>query len=185
MNPSQGNVIIFRMDAFGGLLKGNRAYTKYDLDLRQYVSPIRGVTVAGRVNARFISAWKDEYDQFETILFEKFYLGGSNTLRAWEPLQFQTYTIKDGRILPLGKTAKMLTNWEVRFPIFGLLGGVLFYDGGTITDRIQSVQLSDLQWNRGVGVTIDLPIGPMRIDYAESVIDAKINQIHLGFLYSF
>jgi outer membrane protein assembly factor BamA len=185
MNPSQGNVIVFRLDAFGGLLKGNRAYTKYDLDLRQYVSPIKGVTVAGRVNAGFISAWKDEYDQFETILFEKFYLGGSNTLRAWEPLQFQTYTIKDGRILPLGKTAKILTNWEVRFPIFGLLGGVLFYDGGTITDRIQSVQLSDLQWNRGVGVTIDLPIGPMRIDYAESVIDAKINQIHLGFLYSF
>ena len=185
MNPSRGNIIVFRLDAFGGLLKGNRAYTKYDLDLRQYVSPIKGVTVAGRVNAGFISAWKDEYDQFETILFEKFYLGGSNTLRAWEPLQFQTYTIKDGRILPLGKTAKMLTNWEVRFPIFGLLGGVLFYDGGTIMDRIQSVQLSDLQWNRGVGVTIDLPIGPMRIDYAESVIDAKINQIHLGFLYSF
>jgi len=54
-----------------------------------------------------------------------------------------------------------------------------------ITFKKESVQLSDLQWNRGVGVTIDLPIGPMRIDYAESVIDAKINQIHLGFLYSF
>lgn len=185
MNPTHGNVIIFRLDAFGGLLKGNRSYTKYDLDLRQYVSPIKGVTLAGRINAGFISAWKDEYDQFETILFEKFYLGGSNSLRAWAPLQFQTYTSSDNNTLPLGQTAKILTNWEVRFPIFGLLGGVLFYDGGTIMDRIQSVQRNDLQWNRGLGITIDLPIGPMRIDYAESLTDPKINQFHFGFLYSF
>ena len=185
VNPTRGNVIIFRSDAFGGLLKGNRAYTKFDLDLRQYVSPLKGVTIAGRINTGFITAWKEEYDQFETILFEKFYLGGSNSLRAWAPLQFQTYTTDDNRTLPLGKTAKILTNWEVRFPIFGLIGGVLFFDGGSIVNSIQSIRVSDLVWNRGVGITINLPIGPMRGDYAESMIDPKINQFHFGFLYSF
>ena len=183
--PSKGNVIIFRMDAFGGWLKGNRTYTKYDLDLRQYVSPIKNVTVAGRINVGLITGWSDDYDHYETVLFEKFYLGGSNTLRAWRPLQFMTYQTEYGLTLPLGKTSKMLTNWEVRFPLFWKLGMVLFYDGGQISDSFQTVQWKDLQWNRGVGITINLPFAPIRVDYGESIENPNLNKIHFGILYSF
>ncbi|MBT3762765.1 MAG: BamA/TamA family outer membrane protein [Candidatus Marinimicrobia bacterium] len=183
--PTKGNVIVFKMDAFGGWLGGNRSYSKYDLDYRQYISPLEKVTIAGRINAGLITAWTEAYDQYETVLFEKFYLGGSNTLRAWKPLQFMTYKSEGGVTLPLGMTAKVLSNLEIRFPLFWRLGGVLFYDGGYISDSIESVQWKDLQWNRGIGITIDLPIGPIRIDYAESEEDPTINQIHLGFLYSF
>ena len=183
--PSKGNVIIFRMDAFGGWLKGNRTYTKYDLDLRQYVSPINNVTVAGRINVGLITGWSDDYDHYETVLFEKFYLGGSNTLRAWKPLQFMTYQTEYGSTLPLGKTSKMLTNWEVRFPLFWRLGMVLFYDGGQISDSFQTVQWKDLQWNRGVGITINLPFAPIRVDYGESIENPNLNKIHFGILYSF
>ena len=183
--PSKGNVIIFRMDAFGGWLKGNRTYTKYDLDLRQYVSPIKNVTVAGRINVGLITGWSDDYDHYETVLFEKFYLGGSNTLRAWKPLQFMTYQTEYGSTLPLGKTSKMLTNWEVRFPLFWKLGMVLFYDGGQISDSFQTVQWKDLQWNRGVGITINLPFAPIRVDYGESIKNPNLNKIHFGILYSF
>ena len=183
--PSKGNVIIFRMDAFGGWLKGNRTYTKYDLDLRQYVSPIKNVTVAGRINVGLITGWSDDYDHYETVLFEKFYLGGSNTLRAWKPLQFMTYQTEYGSTLPLGKTSKMLTNWEVRFPLFWNLGMVLFYDGGQISDSFQTVQWKDLQWNRGVGITINLPFAPIRVDYGESIENPNLNKIHFGILYSF
>ena len=183
--PSKGNVIIFRMDAFGGWLKGNRTYTKYDLDLRQYVSPIKNVTVAGRINVGLITGWSDDYDHYEAVLFEKFYLGGSNTLRAWKPLQFMTYQTEYGSTLPLGKTSKMLTNWEVRFPLFWRLGMVLFYDGGQILDSFQTVQWKDLQWNRGVGITINLPFAPIRVDYGESIENPNLNKIHFGILYSF
>ena len=183
--PSKGNVIIFRMDAFGGWLKGNRTYTKYDLDLRQYVSPIKNVTVAGRINVGLITGWSDDYDHYETVLFEKFYLGGSNTLRAWKPLQFMTYQTEYGSTLPLGKTSKMLTNWEVRFPLFWRLGMVLFYDGGQISDSFQTVQWKDLQWNRGVGITINLPFAPIRVDYGESIENPNLKKIHFGILYSF
>ena len=183
--PSKGNVIIFRMDAFGGWLKGNRTYTKYDLDLRQYVSPIKNVTVAGRINVGLITGWSDDYDHYETVLFEKFYLGGSNTLRAWRPLQFMTYQTEYGSTLPLGKTSKMLTNWEIRFPLFWKLGMVLFYDGGQISDSFQTVQWKDLQWNRGVGITINLPFAPIRVDYGESIENPNLNKIHFGILYSF
>ena len=185
INPTNGNVIIFQMDAYGGPLGGNRSYTKFDFDLRQYVSPIKNVTIAGRINAGMISGWKSEYDQYEPVLFEKFYLGGSNTLRAWKPLQFMTDTNESGVVYPLGKTAKVLTNWEIRFPLVWKLGAVLFYDGGYISENLASIGQADIQWNRGAGITFNLPFGPIRIDYAESLADPSVNQFHFGFLYAF
>jgi len=173
------------MDAYGGPLGGNRTYTKFDLDLRQYVTPLKNVTIAGRINAGIISGWQESYDQYEPVLFEKFYLGGSNTLRAWEPLQFMTAINKSGIRYPLGNTAKILTNWEIRFPLVWKLGVVLFYDGGYISDTIDSIAREDLQWNRGAGITFNLPFGPIRIDYAESLADPSVKQFHFGFLYAF
>ena len=185
MNPTQGNVLVFQLDAYGGPLGGNRSYIKYDFDFRQYISLFKNITIAGRINTGVITGWSSEYDQYETILFEKFYLGGSNTLRAWKPLQFMTLINDQGLEYPLGKTAKILTNWEVRFPLFWKLGGVLFYDGGYIADKLESIKNRNIEWNRGLGLTFNLPFGPIRIDYAESLNDPSIKQFNFGFLYSF
>ena len=185
MNPKKGNVLVFQLDAYGGPLGGNRSYTKYDLDFRQYASFLKNITIAGRINAGTITGWSSDYDQYETILFEKFYLGGSNTLRAWKPLQFMTLKNTQGLEYPLGKTAKILTNWEIRFPLFWKLGGVLFYDGGFIADKLESIKKENIEWNRGLGLTFNLPFGPIRIDYAESLNNPSVKQFHFGFLYSF
>ena len=185
MNPNNGNVFVFQLDGYGGPLGGNRSFTKYDIDFRQYISPFNNFTIAGRVNVGMITGWSTKYDQYETILFEKFYLGGSNTLRAWKPLQFMTSSNQQGRRYPLGKTAKILTNWEARFPLFWKLGGVIFFDNGFISDNLETIRYEDLEWNRGLGITFNLPFGPIRIDYAESIKDPSVKQFHFGFLYSF
>ena len=179
--PGNGNVFVLKIDAYGGPLGGNRTYTKYDIDLRQYLSPIKDFTIAGRINVGTILGWKDEYDSNEKILYEKFYLGGSNSLRAWKPLRF----LEDENYLPVGKEAKVLTNWELRFPLFWKLGAVIFYDGGFIDNKLSKIKESDLEWNRGIGITFNLPFGPVRIEYGESLENKSINQFQFGFLYSF
>ena len=73
-----------------------------------------------------------DYDQYESILFEKFYLGGSNTLRAIKPLRLLTNKTdgldndNDGLVdfedddesndIPSGNIAMLLSNFEIRFP---------------------------------------------------------------------
>ena len=202
--PQKGNVLVFQLNSFGGVLGGNRTYNKYDIDLRQYLSPLKKITLAGRINVGMISGWKADYDkddsvEIERVLYEKFYLGGSNTLRGLRPLRFFTHATdnvdNDGingvddpgesDQIPSGKTAKFLTNWEIRFPLFWKVGAVLFYDGGSISNDLTAIKPSDLRWNRGVGITINLPIGPIRVDYGEDLNDPTIKQFHFGLLYAF
>jgi outer membrane protein assembly factor BamA len=202
--PQKGNVLVFQLNSFGGVLGGNRTYNKYDIDLRQYLSPLKNITIAGRINVGMISGWKADYDkddsvEIERVLYEKFYLGGSNTLRGLRPLRFFTHATDnvdnndDGIVddsdesdkIPSGKTAKFLTNWEIRFPLFWKVGAVLFYDGGSISNDLITIKSRDLRWNRGVGITINLPIGPIRIDYGEDLNDPNIKQFHFGLLYAF
>ena len=180
--PKYGNVFILQLDAYGGPLGGNRTYSKYNIDLRQYLPLMKNITIAGRINAGMILGWKADYDANEMILYEKFYLGGSNSLRAWKPLRF----LEDDKTkMPLGKEAKILTNWELRFPLFWNMGAVIFYDGGYIDDKLSKIKQSDLQWNRGIGITFNLPFGPVRIEYGESIDDKRIKQFQFGFLYAF
>ncbi len=202
--PQKGNVLVFQLNSFGGVLGGNRTYNKYDIDLRQYLSPLKKITLAGRINVGMISGWKADYDkddsvEIEQVLYEKFYLGGSNTLRGLRPLRFYTHATdnvdNDGingvddpgesDQIPSGKTAKFLTNWEIRFPLFWKVGAVIFYDGGSINNDLSAIKPSDLRWNRGVGITINLPIGPIRIDYGEDLNDPSLKQFHFGLLYAF
>ena len=96
-----------------------------------------------------------------------------------------TSSNQQGLRYPLGKTAKILTNWEARFPLFWKLGGVIFFDNGFISDNLETIRYEDLEWNRGLGITFNMPFGPIRIDYAESIKDPSVKQFHFGFLYSF
>ena len=157
------------------------------------------ITLAARINSGAIAGWSDAYDQYETILFEKFYLGGSNTLRAIRPLRFLTNQTDnydndgDGAIdeedesnsIPSGKTAMLLTNLELRFPLPWRLGGVFFADGGNIYNSSAQINYNDLFWNYGFAITLNLPVGPIRIDYAQDSKDSSVNQIQLGVLYAF
>ena len=201
LDPRTGYVIIAQIDAYGGPLGGNRTYVKYNLDIRNYFTIFDIFTFAGRVNSGIISGWLSDYDQYESILFEKFYLGGSNTLRAIKPLRLLTNKTdgldndNDGLVdfedddesndIPSGNIAMLLSNFEIRFPLPSRFGGVIFIDGGNISTDFNTLKPTDLIWNYGVALTFNLPFGPIRIDYAQDSKNQKINQVQLGFLYAF
>jgi len=180
--PQKGNMFILKINSSGGVLGGERSFTKIEFDYRQYFKIIDKVTFAARINLGKIFNWQTEYNEFESVLFEKFYLGGSNTMRAWKPLRF----IEDdstGTILPQGRKLKALTNWEIRFPLILNLGGVIFLDGGMIHDEFISSNL--FSFNQGFGLTMNTAFGPVRLDYAQALENHDIWQVHFGFLYAF
>ena len=60
-----------------------------------------------------------------------------------------------------------LLNSEARFPIplKSNLGGVVFYDGGNVYDKINFRQFINNYTNSvGIGFRYDTPVGPIRFD---------------------
>ena len=193
--PSKGYVLNTEIISVGGILGGNRTYQKVDTGIQNYFSIIKRWVLASRVKYGMIFNWKSEYDIYETLLYDKFYLGGSSSLRAWDPLKFLTEIdpgtdlvgVADDRIIPKGMLTRILINFELRFPIYKLIGGEVFIDGGQLTDKSNSISFNNIRWGKGFGITIKTPFGPVRLDYANpfnnsSFGDGKLN---LGLLYIF
>ncbi len=182
--PSNGVVVTGDVYSVGGLLGGTREYQKIDLGIRSYIPLPRRVVFASRVQFGMILNWDESYDQYEEILFEKFYLGGTKSLRGWNALQYPLK--RNNETIHLnGKINRFLTSAELRIPISGAFGAECFVDGGQLWDSTSSLNLGDLSWNGGVGLTYRSPLGPIRLDMAYQLDDPTKWELLLDVLYAF
>ncbi|MEC7934690.1 MAG: BamA/TamA family outer membrane protein [Candidatus Neomarinimicrobiota bacterium] len=193
--PSKGYILNTEIISVGGALGGNRTYQKLDIGIQGYTSIQKKSVLASRIKYGMIFNWKDNYDIYESLLYDKFYLGGSSSLRAWDPLKFLTEIDAgndlvgnaDDRIIPKGMLTRLLINIEVRFPIYRLFGGEVFLDGGQLTDIRNNISINDVKWGKGFGITFSSPFGPVRLDYSNKLEEnnLKNGKLNLGLLYIF
>ena len=193
--PSKGYILNTEIISVGGALGGNRTYQKLDIGIQGYSSILKKSVLASRIKYGMIFNWKDNYDIYESLLYDKFYLGGSSSLRAWDPLKFLTEIDvgndlvgnADDRIIPKGMLTRLLINIEVRFPIYRLFGGEVFLDGGQLTDIRNNISINDVKWGKGFGITFSSPFGPVRLDYSNKLEEnnLKNGKLNLGLLYIF
>ena len=177
LNPGRGNKITINATSAGWLLRGNRDFVKIDFGISTYNTIFWRIVLAGRIKYGFMYGWKGDYDP----QFDKFYLGGSTSLRGWETFRF----LEDDENNPLGKPYRMMTNWELRIPLLWQFGCELFVDGGNLADSFQSLSLSEIQWDGGAGLVYQSPLGPVRIDYAVQLNNVRNSMLIFGVLYAF
>ena len=63
----------------------------------------------------------------------------------------------------------VLMNHEYRIPIWNSLKGVLFYDAGNVYARPSGFSLDEIRHVLGIGMRLETPIGPLRIEYGRKV----------------
>ena len=97
-------------------------------------------------------------------------------MRGWEVLRFEE-SLKGE---PVGEIFRFMTNIEYRFPAYKSFGLTIFTDGGLLADQTKNFSLYMLEWDFGVGVAIQTPLGPARLDYAIQVNDPGKRKIQLG-----
>ena len=160
-NASKGRRLSFSAQWGGHGLGGDYDFYKFTAEGRFYKALGNGHILALRVMGGYIDG-----DVSYGNLFD---FGGSNTLRGYEDDQF--------------KGKKMYaTTLEYRFPIAKKVQGVVFGDGGS-TWGIDNGQIpwykddDSFNWSVGVGLRLQTPIGPIRLDYGHG----DQNKFHFSF----
>ena len=179
--PHNGYRLTGEVSQTGGILGGTRDYVKIDLGINKYIQIHKKIVLAGRVKYGMIFGWEDSTD----VQYEKFYLGGSSSLRGWDMLKFKV----DENDMPNGDIIRLMMNWEIRFPLFWILGGELFIDGGYLTDSFRNQSIDQIEWDGGFGITLMTPLVPIRLDFAIPLIESTDGfnswKIQLGASYIF
>jgi len=106
-------------------------------------------------------------------IFDRLFLGGANNLRGFK---FRDVGPKDSNGEPLGGGTLARATVEYTFPIVERLRGAVFYDTGFVNGGSYDFSLSDINSDVGLGVRIDLPIGPVRLDYGIPLQDDRFNK---------
>ena len=115
---------------------------------------------------RFTAGYSFGWDKDSVPLFERFYLGGSNSLRQFKSLQVSP---RDNTGTRIGGNSELLGTIEYQIPLFFGIKAALFYDVGQVWGPdIQGgakIDLSDLRHGVGAGFRWNSPFGPIRVDY--------------------
>jgi outer membrane protein insertion porin family len=132
--------------------------------------------VSGRVEAGYGFGWGDD----ELPLFERFYLGGPNTIRGFK---FRKVSPKDQAGVRIGGDTELLGNAEYIIPLPLNIRVAGFFDVGNVYGFGVKFDPTDLRYAAGAGVRWLSPFGPIRIDYGVN-LDRRTGEDFGAFHFS-
>ena len=115
--------------------------------------------LSGRVEGGWGIPWGSEE---EFPLFERFYLGGPNTIRGFK---FRKVSPIDANGVRTGGDIELLGNVEYIIPLPFNIRLAAFFDTGNVYGFGVKFDPTDLRYAVGAGVRWLSPFGPIRIDY--------------------
>ena len=173
----------FRMPTTGGRSQifvdvsagGDNEYWRFGLNHRHYWTTwkrYRHVLMAGF--------------RFETIdgisddipIYDRMFLGGPRSIRGVEYRHVSPFATKNpngtGEAMPWGGQSLFCVNVEYTVPIIKMLRMAAFTDLGAVGEDAFDLDFSDnFAWTVGLGFRIDLPMFPIRLDFATPIEKPK------------
>jgi outer membrane protein insertion porin family len=105
-------------------------------------------------------------------IFDRLYLGGANNMRGFD---YRDVGPKDEENNPIGGNSLAYGTVEFSFPIITKIRGSLFTDWGFVNADSYDFSTGNVNADIGFGVRVELPIGPIRVDYGIPVISDENN----------
>ncbi len=166
----------FSAEFAGGPLLGQTNIYKFQADAQKYILlPYDMIlTIAGATGVA------DYYgNSTEVPLFDRFFLGGSRSIRGFGNRDIGPI---DNNDQPLGGDTMAYTNLELTFPLIDRVRGAVWNDMGFLDARSfhYTDALSEGDAAAGVGLRLNLPIGPLRLDYGIPYKDQGWNHNNTG-----
>ena len=160
----------------GGPLLGQTNIYKFQADAQKYILlPYDMIlTLAAATGVVDYYSTSDEVP-----LFDRFFLGGSRSIRGFGNRDIGPI---DENSEPLGGDTMFYSNIELTFPIMDRVRGAVWNDLGFLDPRAfhytDAIHEGDAA--AGVGLRLNLPIGPLRLDYGIPYKDQGYNHNNTG-----
>ena len=143
----------------GGFLGGNTQIYGWDLEGSQYFRLKWDTILLINGEIATVNTWGNGSD---VPIFERLYLGGANNLRGFP---YREVGPQDATGEPIGGQSMARATIEWTFPIVEKARGAIFYDAGFVNLDPWSFGFQHFASDIGVGIRLNLPIGPLRLDY--------------------
>jgi outer membrane protein insertion porin family len=154
--PTKGGYTLFSVDVAG--FGGDSRFVK-SIASTSYFYPIwYGHILSGRAEAGYGFGWSDA----PLPVFERFYLGGPNSIRSFKARRISPVDDAGTRI---GGTSEVLGNAEYIVPLPYNLRVAGFFDIGNVYGFKTKFDITDTREAVGAGVRWQSPFGPIRVDY--------------------
>ena len=155
----KGHRLAFSPYIAGGFLGGDTQIYGFDLEGSQYFHLWWDTILLVNGELATVDIWGNGD---RVPIYDRLFLGGSNNLRGFN---FRDVGPKDHNGEPLGGQTLARATVEYTFPIIEHIRGALFYDIGLLNSQPHDLGTEHVGSDVGFGLRLDLPVGPLRIDY--------------------
>ena len=173
--PTEGS----RTQIFLDIAGGDNEYYRLGFNHRHFFSPWRGI-VSGdswmKQHVFMVGARAETIDGFgsnnDVPIYNRMFLGGPKSIRGIEYRYVSPY-IKEthgGDYIPWGGQTLFCMNFEYTVPVVKMVRLAVFSDLGCVGEDDFDLDFSDnFAWTVGVGVRLDIPMFPIRLDFATPI----------------
>ncbi|QHI68510.1 outer membrane protein assembly factor BamA [Tichowtungia aerotolerans] len=169
--PTRGNQSSISVEVAGGPLGGDVETVLTEAKTSQFW-PLWNDHV---LNVRGSLSSVDSYGDEEVPIFDRLYLGGPRTLRGFD---YRDVSPRDpnNNNEPYGGRASWFASAEYTVPLWDKIRGAIFYDIGAVGEDPFEFFDPEINSCYGIGARFDLPMFPLRLDYAFPHLTDEYNE---------
>jgi outer membrane protein insertion porin family len=158
VNPTSGSLQFTSLETAGTMFGSDANFMKFRFESYWFFNflPPTVFALSGRLGLATPFGNANELP-----IEDRFYAGGETTIRGY--LENEVGPLNDSGEA-LGGDALLIFNLEWRFPIWKILGGALFVDTGTVTNKVNDLFDTGFKTGVGGGLRVLTPVGPVRVD---------------------
>jgi len=177
-NPTRGLVVNGGVDVAGGFLGADKDFYRFQMGAGYYV-PLKFKSVLEfRARGGIVN---DYGDSSKVPIFERFFVGGANSIRGYDERQVGPLDSVTGD--SLGGESMVVFNIEYTIPVIENVKLAFFFDTGNVWADSNDFGSGDFKSGTGIGARVRTPIGPINLDYGYPLNDEPGEDGRTGKFY--
>ena len=148
-DPMGGSSNSISYEYSGGILGADNQFQKYTADSSWFVNPWWNHVFAVHARAGYMQS---KITDKRELFYERFYLGGVDTVRGYEDWEIYPDPDESGIPNPFGGNKVFFSNFEYRIPVSPQLTTAVFFDIGQVWDETTKNPFNQINLKRGAGV---------------------------------